>query len=102
MSKDDFQDLVAQLTERIKGRPLDAELENWLNAQHGPNTATYDALKEACVCGVADGWMCEREGGGIRYGRVLKASDKLNRYSVDVVDMREIAGPHHRHPQRRD
>jgi hypothetical protein len=49
--------------------------------------------------GVEEGWMCEREGGGIRYGRVLKASDELHRFSVDVVDMNDIAGPHHVHPQ---
>ena len=43
--------------------------------------------------------MCEREGGGIRYGRVFKPEDALHRFSVDVVDMQNIAGPHHTHPQ---
>jgi hypothetical protein len=34
----------------------------------------------------------------IRYGRVLKPAPELNDFSIDVVDMRDIAGPHHRHP----
>lgn len=39
------------------------------------------------------------EGGGIRYGRVIKPDAALGGYSVDVVDMDDLAGPHHRHPQ---
>jgi len=38
-------------------------------------------------------------GDGIRYGRVLKAADDLQRFSVDVVDMKDVVGPHHVHPQ---
>jgi len=47
---------------------------------------------------VADGWLCTREGGGIRYGRIFKPADDLHGFSVDVVDMTDIAGPHHVHP----
>ena len=43
--------------------------------------------------------MCQCEAGGIRYGRVLAAEDDLQRFSVDVVDMNDVVGPHHRHPQ---
>ena len=99
MSKQDFHDLVAGLTAQIAGRPLDAALDRWLNAEHGAGSASYAALKQACIDGVAQGWLCEREGGGIRYGRVFKAQDELHRFSVDVVDMQDLAGPHHAHPQ---
>ena len=98
-SLEQFRSLVADLARRIAGRPLDASLERWLNEQHGAGSPTYEALKAACIAGVAEGWMCEREAGGIRYGRVLKAGDDLQRFSVDVVDMKDVAGPHHRHPQ---
>ncbi|HOV05072.1 MAG TPA: DUF4863 family protein [Kaistiaceae bacterium] len=37
--------------------------------------------------------------GGLRYGRIFKAADDLQRFSVDVVDMHDVAGPHHVHPQ---
>ena len=93
-----FKEQLAALTADIGGRPLDATLDDWLNAHHGASSATYAALKQSCQAGVAEGWLCEREGGGIRYGRIFKPAPELNGFSVDVVDMRDIAGPHHSHP----
>lgn len=93
-----FQGLISQITEEIASAPLDSSLESHLNAQHGPGTYLYDRIFDACRIGVRDGWLCNREGGGIRYGRVLKATDATHGFSVDVVDMEEIAGPHHAHP----
>lgn len=98
MSKQSFHQLVAGLTTRIAGRPLDAQLDQWLNAEHGAGSPVFEGLRQACIEGVAEGWLCDREGGGIRYGRVFKAEDALARFSVDVVDMQDIAGPHHTHP----
>ena len=93
-----FHQSLADLPGQIAGRPLDAELADWLNQTHGAASETYRHLKDACIQGVAEGWLCEREGAGIRYGRVFKADDTLHRFSVDVVDMHNIAGPHHSHP----
>ncbi|HEY4069667.1 MAG TPA: DUF4863 family protein [Burkholderiaceae bacterium] len=98
MTQEQFRQLIAGFTARLAGRALDAELDAWLNREHGAGSASYEALKQACTDGVAEGWMCQREGGGIRYGRVLKAADELQRFSVDVVEMTDIAGPHHAHP----
>ena len=98
MSPTEFREQIAQITAQLAGRPLDAELDTWLNREHGAGSATYEALKASCQAGVAEGWLCEREGGGIRYGRIFKASDELHGFSVDVVDMQDIAGPHHTHP----
>jgi hypothetical protein len=94
----DFQQLVAGITTQIAGRPLDAALDAWLNLEHGAGSVSYVALKQACETGVADGWLAHREGGGIKYGRIFKPSDALHGFSVDVVDMQDIAGPHHTHP----
>jgi hypothetical protein len=98
MSKQLFHEQLAALTADLAGRPLDSALDAWLNAQHGPGSATYEHLRKSCLQGVAEGWLCEREHGGIRYGRVFKAEDALHRFSVDVVDMQDIQGPHHAHP----
>jgi hypothetical protein len=98
MTPIEFREQIAQLTAQIAGRPLDAELDAWLNQEHGRGSATYEALKSSCQTGVAEGWLCEREGGGIRYGRIFKPSADLHGFSVDVVDMKDIAGPHHTHP----
>lgn len=93
-----FQKLIAGLTAEIAGIPLEAPLEAHLNADYGPGSPLYEAILDACVTGAGAGWMCNREGGGIRYGRVLKPSDATHGFSVDVVDMADIAGPHHSHP----
>ena len=94
-----FHQALADLTAQLAGKPLDAALAQWLNTTHGPTSTTYQCLREACLQGVRAGWLCEREGGGIPYGRVFKPKDALHRFSVDVVDMQNIAGPHHTHPQ---
>ena len=93
-----FRQLIASLTHQIAGRPLDATLDAWLNAEHGPGSATYNGLKAACQQGVAEGWLCKHEGGGIRYGRIFKPADDLHGFSVDVVDMANVVGPQHTHP----
>ncbi len=93
-----FRAQIAAFTAALAGRPLDAGLDAWLNAEHGADSASFSALKTACQDGVAQGWLCNREGGGIRYGRIFKPADDLHGFSVDVVDMQDIAGPHHAHP----
>jgi len=98
MTPEEFRADIAALTVQLQGRPLDAALDAWLNAEHGPASATYQRLKAGCQAGVAAGWLCNREGGGIRYGRIFKPADDLHGYSVDVVDMQDLAGPHHSHP----
>jgi Domain of unknown function (DUF4863) len=94
----EFQGQLAELTAQIAGRELNGDLDAWLNSEHGAGSATYKQLKASCEAGVAEGWLANREGGGIKYGRIFKPSDELNGFSVDVVDMKDIAGPHHTHP----
>ncbi len=98
MSQDDFRAQLAGLTTQLAGRRLDAELDAWLNREHGVGSVTFEALVQSSRTGVAEGWLCNREGGGIRYGRIFKPAPDLHDFSVDVVDMRDIAGPHHTHP----
>lgn len=102
MAQNEFRQTLVRLTADIAarwgGRPLEASLGAWLNAEHGPESPTFQNLRQQCLTGVAEGWLCEREGGGIRYGRVFKPAEDLHGFSVDVVDMHDIAGPHHSHP----
>lgn len=98
MSPTQFREQIAELSVQLAGRPLDAALDTWLNAEHGVGTVTYERLKQSCEAGVAEGWLCDREGGGLRYGRIFKPAPDLGGFSVDVVDMKDIAGPHHAHP----
>ena len=98
MTPERFRAQLTELTAALAGRPLNADLDAWLNREHGAGSASFAALAASCEAGVQAGWLCNREGGGIRYGRVFKPADDLHRFSVDVVDMRDIAGPHHTHP----
>jgi hypothetical protein len=98
MSITKFRDQLSQLTAQIAGRPLDADMDTWLNTEHGVGSTTFEQFKSSCQTGVTEGWLCDREGGGIRYGRIFKPIPELHGFSVDVVDMQDIAGPHHAHP----
>lgn len=98
MTQTDFQKLVADLTGRIAGRPLDQDLDAWLNREYPPDGEAFQALRRACEAGVRDGWMCAREHGGIRFGRVVKPGPETHGFSVDVVHMNDCAGPYHSHP----
>lgn len=98
MNVSEFSTLVGGLTEEIAGMPIGPSLEAHLNEKHGPGSSTYEAIFKACRDGVEAGWMCNREADGIRYGRVLKPTEATHGFSVDVVEMENIAGPHHVHP----
>lgn len=99
MSIDAFRQRITALTAQLQGRPLDQSLQQWLNEEHGAGSATFNDLQQDCHTGVAEGWLCDREAGGIRYGRVFKPDAELHGFSVDVVDMNDIVGPHHGHPE---
>jgi hypothetical protein len=98
MPSQQLKDPLITLTAKLADRALDAGLQTWLNTEYGPTTEGYRALHAACRAGVAEGWLCDREGGGLRYGRIFKPAPELQGFSVDVVDMSDIAGPHHSHP----
>ena len=93
-----FHSLVRTITQAISGQPLDGSLQTWLNQAHGPESAWFRQMQAACEAGVREGWLCKHEAEGIRYGRVIRPSPDTDGYSVDVVDMDDVAGPHHVHP----
>jgi hypothetical protein len=98
MDKASFQTLVAEVVNWIGTRPLDEALERGLNEAFPAGGDLYRSIFETCKHGDSGGWICEREAGGIRYGRVLKPALGSHNFSVDVVDMKDLAGPHHVHP----
>jgi hypothetical protein len=98
MDAEQFRALMSGVTAIVANKPLAPSLADELNARVGRGTQTFRAIESACRRGVEEGWMCSREAGGIRYGRVVKPSAETHGFSVDVVRMRDIAGPHHAHP----
>lgn len=95
MSKEDFQALIGEVTAAIAGDEVAPALADKLNAAFPPGGEAFAAIEAACHAAIGEGWMCENEAGGIKYGRVIKDVDG---FSVDVVHMADLVGPHHRHP----
>lgn len=98
MTSEYFEHLISKVTDRIQGKALDANLDADLNREFAPSSELFRNIFEACKQAVAEGWMCNREAGGIRFGRVIKPGPITHEFSVDVVEMTDVAGPHHRHP----
>ena len=98
MSQDDFRALITQVTGAIAGKPLDGALADTLNRDFPADGETFRAIAEACHAAVEAGWMCDNEHGGIKFGRVVKPGAETDGFSVDVVHMKDLKGPHHRHP----
>lgn len=99
MTREEFQELIAGVTGEIGSRPLDESLAAHLNERFPRDGETFRAIEQACHDAVEAGWMCKHEGGGIRYGRVIRPGPDTHGFSVDVVAMKDIKGPHHRHPK---
>jgi len=93
-----FTKLIGTITARMHGRPLDDRLQKDLNTVFPVDGLDYQAIFRACRTGIAEGWMCNREASSIKFGRVIKPGEPTHNFSVDVVDMDSVAGPHHRHP----
>jgi len=98
ITPESFTQRIAQITADIAGRPVDSTLQDYLNEHFPADGELFRQIKRDCLQAEADGWMCQHEHGGIRYGRVIKPGEATHGFSVDVVRMRDVQGPHHRHP----
>jgi len=94
-----FAEAVAMITARVEGKKLDLDLQSFLNESFPPGGEAFDDLATLCRQGIDEGWLCDREHGGIRFGRILNEGPDTHGFSVDVVQMEDIAGPYHGHPQ---
>ena len=98
MANPDFLEAVAEIIGEIAGAPLDDDLEARLNRRFPAGGEQFARLSALCAKGEAEGWLMAREAGGIKFGRAIKPGHEAGRFSVDVVRMKDIAGPHHVHP----
>ncbi|MCP4328937.1 MAG: DUF4863 family protein [Alphaproteobacteria bacterium] len=98
MSKESFRDLITEVTDAIAGKPIDDGLAQFLNQRFPAEGDRFRAIADACHAAITEGWMCKHEDGGIRFGRIVKPAEETAGFSVDVVQMADVEGPHHRHP----
>ncbi len=95
---DEFAALVAGVTAAIAGKPLDGALEAQLNRDYPAGGEFFRLTRAACAAGMAGGWICTQGQGRRRFGRILQPGPRTHGFSVDVVDIADLIGPHHRHP----
>jgi len=93
-----FQQLVAPVARFARGRALDAALQRDLNLEFSPESETFQRIREACHAGIVAGWMCSQGDAKRRFGRIFEAGEATHGFSVDVVDITDLVGNHHRHP----
>ncbi|MES1975658.1 MAG: DUF4863 family protein [Pseudomonadota bacterium] len=93
-----FVELISTVTRHLKGRALEPGLSDVLDAEFPAGGPVFSELEALCRQGCAEGWLCAREQAGIRFGRPVKAGPATHGFSVDVVEMDDVVGPHHRHP----
>jgi hypothetical protein len=97
MSKQQFLESIGTIAKSIEGRPLTGDLQEHLNKTYPPGGPEFSRLKELCFEGERDGWLMNRVASGIKYGRAVKPGAEAGSFSVDVVRMKEVKGPHHIH-----
>lgn len=98
-ARQDFAATLAEIAAAIGDRPLDADLARWLGATYPADGPVFRKVAALIETGDAEGWICPRENGGIRWGRVIEAGAETGRFSIDVVHMESCKGPHHAHPK---
>jgi hypothetical protein len=99
MSVENFTQLVSKVTDQIGSKPVDKNLQSFLNETFPPNSQVFKDIRNACEKGISEGWMCQYENGGVKYGRVVKPTPVLNNCSIDVVEMANAKGMHHGHSE---
>ena len=92
----EFDQHISKITADLAGMAVDGKMETYLNERYGPQTDAFSQIETLCRQAIKEGWMCDREAGGIKFGRVTKP-DAANGLSVDVVHMSDVKGPHHIH-----
>ncbi len=97
MSLNEFQSLVGEVAASLEGRAVDETMAQHLNEVYPLGGDTFERLTALCAAGETEGWLMSREHDGIRFGRAIKPGAEAGSFSVDVVRMKDVKGPHHIH-----
>jgi len=98
MDVERFRSILEPILTVVGERALDDVLERELNADFPAGGEVFEQVEQACREAIEAGWMCAQGGPGRRFGRVVEPGPSTRGLSVDVVDLDDIVGPHHRHP----
>ena len=79
------------------GSPKDDSEAVRLNGAFPIGNDKLNVIKTALMTGMKEGWLTPNGEGGMRWGRLSKATPQTKNLSIDAVYM-EQAGPGHTHP----
>ncbi len=99
MDNQQFVALMKPVIDAIAGKSVDQGLAAELNRRFPAGGETFEAIEAACHAAIEAGWMCGQGAPGRRFGRVIEPGPESRSLSVDVVQLEDIAGPHHSHPK---
>lgn len=94
----EFEAVMRPVIDAIAQSGIIPGLEDNLNSIFPPGAEIFRKVERACHEAIEAGWMCTQGGEGRRFGRVVEPSSGTQNLSIDVVDLTDIVGPHHRHP----
>ncbi len=97
MLREAFDKQMFKIAGELAGKPVDGAMAEYLNKTYPADGEIFRKIEALSLKAVAEGWMCDRDAGGIRFGRVLKPDEATRDFSVDVVYMKNVKGPHHVH-----
>ena len=95
---DNYQKLLEPIAVFVSSQTVSASLADELNRRSPADSEKFNAIEHACHAAVASACMCAPGLGGRRFGRVIEATYETGRLSIEVVDLKNTVGPHHRHP----
>jgi hypothetical protein len=98
MNVQEFQKLLQPVFDTVGERPVNQQLAETLNKKFPGHGEAFRNIETACHAAIDEGWMCAQGGEGRRFGRVIEPAAETGNLSVDVVDLQDVVGPHHRHP----
>lgn len=98
MTPEAFHALMLPITRLIADAPVDGDMGAKLNAAMPADGSFVQEIRDACDAAIAAGWMCAQGEGNRKFGRVIQPSPATGNLSVDVVELTDVVGPLHRHP----
>ncbi|MBI3434342.1 MAG: DUF4863 family protein [Proteobacteria bacterium] len=92
-----------KLLDAVKDMTPGTQVEQWLNATHGPGSAIYDRLARLIKAGIEEGWAANIEVDGRRYrrSRICEPCAETFNFSITAVYMDSkdrYRGQYHAHP----
>jgi Domain of unknown function (DUF4863) len=99
MNQQQFTVLIKPVMETIAGQKIDQTLADDLSRRFPAGGEMFKSIEAACHDAIAAGWMCNRGAEGRRFGRIIEPTPETNDLSVDVVQLKDVVGPHHSHPK---